>query len=101
MIHEDIQRTADEIAALCKPIKLYLVSQKNATSGRLLSFKLALVVPDDVESISELECHLYAKVDSDCPYDLVLYRENEWNTLRSDNRTFAWKIEQTGSVLHG
>ena len=52
-----------------------------------------------MESISELECALYAQVDCDYPFDLVLYRESEWNTLCADQRTFAWKIAQNGSVL--
>lgn len=100
MLHPEIQLVADSIAKKCSPRRIYLVSQKESNTDDLISFKLALVVADDVPNISELECHLYAQVDSDYPYDLVLYKQSEWDTLRSDNRTFAWKIEQTGSVLY-
>ena len=98
-MHPEIQTVANEIGNICSPKHIYLVSRKEDTAGTLVSFKLALVISDKVESISELECALYAKVDCDYPFDLVLYRESEWNTLCADQRTFAWKIAQTGSVL--
>ncbi len=100
MIHEAIQAVADAIVQQCSPLKIYLVSEKRDITQSLVSFKLALIVPADAGNISELECMLYANIDSDYPYDLVLYKITEWETLRSDNRTFAWKIEQTGSVLY-
>lgn len=100
MVFSEIQAVADAIAAKCAPRRIYLVSQKTATDGSLISFKLAVIVSDDIESISELECHLYAQIDSDYPFDLVLYQQREWDTLRTDSRTFAWKIDQTGSVLY-
>ena len=102
MIYPEIQAVADEIAELGKPIRIYLISHKtNHATNQLASFKLALIVPDDTKSISELECYLYTAVDSDCPYDLVLYKESEWNPLSEDPRTFAWSIKEDGSVLYG
>ena len=86
MIYPEIQAAADEIAKLGKPLKI---------------FKLALFVKDDTANISELACFLYTAVDCDCPYDLVIYKESEWNTLSQDPRTFAWSIRENGSVLYG
>lgn len=102
MEYPEIQHTADAIAALSKPLMIYLISQKtNHSTKKLISFKLALVVSDDTSSISELECFLYTAVDCNYPYDLVLYKQSEWDTLTEDPRTFAWSIKQTGSVLYG
>ena len=102
MIYPEIQATADEIAALGKPLKIYLISHKtNHATNELASFKLALIVKDDTANISELACFLYTAVDCDCPYDLVIYKESEWNTLSQDPRTFAWSIRENGSVLYG
>jgi len=102
MIFPEIQKVADEIASLGKPIRIYLISHKtNHATNRLISFKLALIVSDQTQSISELECFLYTAVDSDYPYDLVLYKESEWNTLSGDPCTFAWSIKENGSVLYG
>lgn len=102
MKYPEIQATADAIAELSKPSCIYLISHKtNPNTSALLSFKLALVVPDDTPNISELECYLYTTVDCDYPYDLVLYKQSEWDTLTEDPRTFAWSIKQSGSVLYG
>ena len=101
MIYPEIQATADAIAKLGKPLKIYLISTKsNHITGELISFKLALIVPDQTPNISELECFLYTAVDCDYPYDLVLYKQAEWETLSQDPRTFAWSIRETGGVLY-
>ena len=88
-------------AKLGKPLKVYLISTKtNQGTGELISFKLALIVSDETPNISELECFLYTAVDCDYPYDLVLYKQKEWETLSQDPRTFAWSIRETGGVLY-
>ena len=102
MIYPEIKQTADEIAKLGKPIRIYLISHKsNLSTGELISFKLALIVRDDTPNISELECFLYTAVDCAYPYDLVLYKESEWEALSTDQRTFAWSIRERGDVLYG
>ncbi len=101
MIYPEIQATANAIAELGKPQMIYLISHKtNHVTGQLISFKLALIVSDDTPSVSELECYLYAAVDCDYPYDLVLYKQSEWDVLSQDPRTFAWSIRETGGVLY-
>lgn len=101
MIYPEIQATADAIAELGKPLMVYLISHKtNHANGELISFKLAVIVSDKTPNISELECFLYTAVDCDYPYDLVLYKQSEWNTLSRDPRTFAWSIRNTGGVLY-
>ena len=101
MYFKVIQKTADSIAKLGKPLKIYLISHKtHHATNELISFKLALIVRDDTPSISELECYLYTAVDCDYPYDLVLYKLSEWETLSQDPRTFAWSIRETGGVLY-
>ena len=82
MNYPEIKATAAAIAELGKPMKIYLISHKtNHATGELISFKLAVIVRDDTRSISELECYLYTAVDCDYPYDLVIYKQSEWDTL--------------------
>ena len=101
MIYPEIQATANAIAKLGKPLKIYLISHKtNHATNELISFKLAVIVSDETRSISELECFLYTAVDCDYPYDLVLYTQSEWETLSEDPRTFAWSIRETGGVQY-
>lgn len=102
MMYPEIQTAAAELAALGKPLQIYLISHKsNHTTGALISFKLALIVRDETPNLSELECFLYKGVDCDYPYDLVLYRKSEWDTLSQDPQTFAYGIRETGCVLYG
>ena len=101
MIYPEIKATAEAIAKLGKPLKIYLISTKaNHITDELISFKLALIVKDETPNISELECFLYTAVDCDYPYDLVLYKQKEWEALSQDPRTFAWSIRETGGVLY-
>ena len=101
MLYPEIQATANAIANLGKPLKIYLISHKtNHATSELISFKLAVIVSDTTPNNSELECFLYTAVDCDYPYDLVLYKKSEWDTLSTDPRTFAWSIQQTGGVLY-
>ena len=92
--NEFIKNVADEIQKNCTPLNIILVSD-------VVSFKLAIIVDDNTASISELECQLYMKVDSEIPYDLVLYKQSEWDSLRTEIGTFAWKIYNTGVYIYG
>lgn len=99
--NELITRTADEIKSICSPLNIILVSNKVNTDGELVSFKLVVVVNDSAGEISDLECRLYMEIDCDIPFDLVLYKESEWNKFKNDIGTFAWKIYNTGAYIYG
>lgn len=100
--NELITRTVDEIKQICSPLNIILVSHKVNTDGDLTSFKLVVTVKDeDTETLSELECRLYMQIDCDIPFDLVLYRESEWNKFKCDIGSFAWKIHNTGAYIYG
>jgi hypothetical protein len=81
--------------------RVYLISNKINTVGELTSFKLALIVNNRIQSSSELECRLYLNIDCELPFDLVIYREDEFKSLREQIGTFAWKINNSGTVLYG
>ena len=40
-------------------------------------------------------------IDCELPFDLVIYREDEFNKLKCEIGTFAWKINNSGTVLYG
>jgi hypothetical protein len=95
-----INSIAKRIAEKCSPHKIILISYKTNNYSELTSFKLALIVDDSTESMPELECSLYMDIDSDIPFDLVFYTVSEWNSLKDNEGTFAWKINNTGAVLY-
>ena len=96
-----INRIADEVKRICEPQSIILVSNKVNTEGELVSFKLVVIVPDSDETIADLECRLYMQIDSDIPYDLVLYKQSEWDQFKNDIGSFAWKIHNTGAYIYG
>ena len=92
----------DTIASHCDElIRIYLISNNINTEGELTSFKIALVVDNSITSVSELECRLYLNIDSELPFDIVIYREEEFEELKNEIGTFAWKINTSGTVLYG
>ncbi|MCD7799869.1 MAG: hypothetical protein LUG94_01490 [Ruminococcus sp.] len=101
MVEKEIQMIADTIGAKYEPKSIVLTSKKINNLNELISFKIALIVSDDISSISELECKIYIDVDSEIPYDIVIYRASEWLYLKEDTTTFAYKIYSQGVWLYG
>lgn len=97
-----IKNTAQLLKKSCADIKkLFLISFKVNNDSELTSFKLALILDDNAENLPELECSLYLEVDCEVPFDLVIYRESEFNKLKEEIGTFAWKIVNSGAEING
>ena len=45
-------------------------------------------------------CLLYTSIDSDLPYDVLVYTREEWDRLAEDSASFAARIRRTGRVLY-
>lgn len=95
-----IDYVVKKIVRYTSPEKIYLISHKVNISGDLTGFKLCIILADDSQSISETEYNLYMKIDSEIPFDLVLYKHSEWEELKDDIGSFAWKIFNTGTVVY-
>ncbi len=97
-----IKNTAQLLKKSCAEIKkLFLISFKVNNDSELTSFKLALILDDNTNNLPELECRLYLEVDCELPFDLVIYRESEFNKLKEEIGTFAWKIVNSGAEIYG
>ena len=72
----------DAIVRLAAPETILLVSRKEAVDGSLTAVKLCVVIgegdPDAVER------RLYMDIDSDLPYDVLVYTRGEWDRLAED-----------------
>lgn len=88
----------DAIVRLAAPETILLVSRKEAVDGSLTAVKLCVVIgegdPDAVER------RLYMDIDSDLPYDVLVYTRGEWDRLAEDVASFASRIRKTGRVLY-
>lgn len=101
MVEKEIQTVANDIGDKYQPRGIVLISKKVNNQGGLTSFKIAVLVDDEISSISELECKIYLDVDSIIPYDIVIYKVSEWLYLKEDISTFAYKIYSEGVWLYG
>lgn len=95
-----------EIAELLKKncsdiIRIFLISYKTDNFANLTSFKLALILKDSAQNLPELECRLYIDVECELPFDLVIYRQGEFDRLKEEIGTFAWKINNSGAEIYG
>ncbi|MBQ3566572.1 MAG: hypothetical protein IJA12_05275 [Oscillospiraceae bacterium] len=97
-----VKELQEKLLAFCKEIKkIYLISVKVDTMGELTSFKFGLIVEDSILSTSELAGNLYFNIDCELPFDLVIYTQQEFDSLKDEIGTFAYKINKSGTVLYG
>lgn len=97
-----IVNTAKLLRQSCEHIrKIFLISFKVDNDSELTSFKLALILDDNASNLPEMECRLYLEVDCELPFDLVIYRESEFDRLKKEIGTFAWKIDNSGAEING
>lgn len=100
--NKHIKELMQKLLDFCKEIrKIYLISIKVNTSEELTSFKLGLIVDNSIKSTSELAASLYFNIDCELPFDFVIYRQEEFDELKDEVGTFAFKINNSGTVLYG
>ena len=93
-----IRQVAEEIAALLSPKRIYLYSHKLNCQGALTSFKLCVV--GDFADKHKAEQSIHWEIDSQLPFDLLLYTTQEWEELSATHHTFACHIQKTGIIVY-
>ena len=66
--------------------------------GRLTAVKLCVVIPEGDSEAAERR--LYLEVESELPFDALVYTGGEWKELLESPGSFARRIQETGSVLY-
>ncbi len=95
----DIKDIIDKIEKLVNPVKIILFHRKIANNGLTMSFKICIITQS--QNKLEIEKKIYKSVDSDVPFDVVLYTIDEWEKLKSNDNSFANKILKRGKVING
>lgn len=93
-----IKGLCDEIVRIADPVRVILFSFKQDTEGNLSSVKLCVVIKG--EDSRMMEQKLYVEIDSELPFDVLVYNRDEWNELISDGMSFAARINSSGRVLY-
>ena len=89
----------EQAVKLCSPDMIYLVSKKTNTQGEVTSFKLCVVVDDDMLP-EQVETQLLLKTESTVPCDFIVYNLTDWDDCAGDDCSFAYRVENGGEQLY-
>jgi len=95
----EILAVVEKLIPMLKPHAIYLYNHRVGASGESTAFKLCVVAP--MEDKQEVEQYAYLEIDSEIPFDLLLYTPEEWQHLTYRDSSFAHRIQQTGTKLYG
>lgn len=59
-----------------------------------------LCIIKDTSNKRELSTKMYIEIDSEIPFDLILYTFEEWNYCKDDKSSFAYSIINTGVKIY-
>ena len=94
----ELLHVVQRIVAFVQPDVVYLYNQRINAKDEITSFKLCLVA--DVADKSAAERTIYLQIDCDIPFDILLYTRAEWQDLTQNATSFAYKIQQSGTVVY-
>ncbi len=60
-----------------------------------------LCVVQDTDNKRQLLTDMYVEIESEVPFDIVLYTNTEWNECIQDESAFAYQINNTGVKIYG
>jgi len=96
----EISKITKQFIDLYAPQKLLLFgSQADNTAGPDSDIDLCVVM--EAADKRKLLTDMYVNIESDKPFDLLLYTPNEWENCVKDDLSFAHVINTEGVVLYG
>lgn len=93
-----LKQLSDEIIRISDASRLILFSYKHDTDGKLNSVKLCAIIKSG--DSQKIEHKLYVEIDSELPFDILVYNQAEWNKLIQNDMSFAARINSSGRVLY-
>ena len=96
----EIQKITQQFIEHYKPDKLFLFGSHAKNSARRDS-DIDLCVIVEVEDKRMLLTEMYVNIESDIPFDLLLYSPEEWKQCVLDKTSFAYLINKEGVLLYG
>ena len=96
---DEIRNIIENIKKLIKPYWIILFHRKVDNRGQILSFKVCIII-DPADKI-EVEKNIYKNIESEIPFDVILYTHEEWEQLSRKKNSFANKILKRGTIING
>ncbi len=94
-----ISEVVDQITKLVEVEKIILFSKKTDLNGEVSSFKICVITCGN--DVQEYEKSIYIDVESDIPFDVIVYSSENWQKYLSEEGSFCNKVNSTGSVIYG
>lgn len=98
-LNDSIKNVCEDIVKNFNPEKVILYNVKRSVGGEIRGFKICVIV--DTKNKFDTEKHIYLDVDSDIPFDVLVYTPDEWAELISEKNSFACRIIKEGTYIHG
>ena len=98
-LNENIKNVCDEIVEDFKPEKVILYNVKHSVSGEIRSFKICAVI--DTDNKLDTEKRIFLNVDSELPFDILVYTPEEWDRLLGEKNSFACRTIKEGKYIYG
>ena len=94
-----IEETVDQIVKLFSPSRVIEYNTKYDMNGKLLSFKLCIV--GKIQDKKKMLTRIFDEVDSEIPYDILLYTDEQFEELKDSSDAFASRVNQKGRLRYG
>ncbi|MDD2418639.1 MAG: hypothetical protein PHR24_01615 [Oscillospiraceae bacterium] len=97
-LESNLIRLRDDIIRLSSPREIILFSEKHNPDGVLSSVKLCAIISGG--DSRQTEHIIYVNLESELPFDILVYTVDEWEKLLKNKMSFASQIRRTGRVLY-
>nr|WP_307992061.1 nucleotidyltransferase domain-containing protein [uncultured Niameybacter sp.] len=95
-----LQEIKEQFIQKFHPSKLILFGSIAKGTFRETS-DIDLCVVQDTDNKRKLLTDMYVEIESEIPFDIVLYTNQEWNECIKDTSAFAYQINNTGVTIYG
>lgn len=99
-VQNEINAIKEQIVSRYAPSKIVLFgSQAKGTAAKKSDIDLCIV--KDTDNKRDLLTDMYLNIESNKPFDLLLYTEAEWEECVKDTSSFAYLINKRGTIIYG
>ena len=96
---KEIEIIKEQIINKYSPRKIILFgSQAKGTATKKSDIDLCII--KDTDNKRTLVVEMYMNIESNKPFDLLIYTESEWNECANDITSFAHLISQKGVEIY-
>lgn len=97
-LNEQIKKVCSDIKNTFNPNDIILYNAKRNISGDIIGFKICVIIETDNRLMTER--HIYLDIDSDIPFDVLVYTPEEWNELLNEKSSFAFRVIKEGTHIY-